>query len=146
MKVLSLWHPYAALAVYGFKRYETRPKAAPSTMKIGDRFGIASTKQIKTEQEACAEHPRLQRHYRDTGLPNWKDLPRGCIIGTVVLGESIKITTDMVMNLEEPEYVYGDWRIGRYAWPLSDPVLLKNPVPARGQQGIWEIDDNLIES
>ena len=136
MKIISLWQPYAV--VRGFKRYETRPYPPPRTIQRGDRFGIASTKQIKLDQQTAAEHPRLQRCYRALGLPDWRNLPKGCIVGTVVLGETILIKPEFVMELSEEEYVYGDWRDGRYAWELRDPIALKLPIPVRGQQGIWE--------
>jgi hypothetical protein len=143
MKVLSLWQPYAALAVYGFKKHETRPKPAPSTIKFGERFAIASTKQVKSEQEVAAENPRLQRYYRKLNLPDWRSLPRGCIIGTVRLDGCVQITNDLIMELDEQEYVFGDWRPGRYAWLLSEPRLLDCSIPARGQQGVWDYHGDL---
>src|SRR5580692_11927339 len=115
MKVICLWQPYAHLAVTRHKKNETRPFLPPSTLKVGDRFAIASTKQIKIEQQEAADHPRLVRHYRNLGLPAWRSLPCGCIVGTVALGEAFMIDNAIIADLDEKEYVFGDWRPGRFA-------------------------------
>ena len=145
MKALSLWTPYSQLAVNGFKKYETRPFAPPSTLKVGDRFAIASTKQIKSEQEIAADHPRLARYYRHTGLPDWRSLSRGCIVGTVKLGRTVEIVRNVIVDLPEEEYVYGDWRPGRFAWELLNPIVFATPIPVRGQQGIWDYRGEILE-
>ena len=31
----------------------------------------------------------------------------------------------------------GDWTPGRYAWELRNIKLLPEPIPAKGQQGLW---------
>lgn len=146
MKAISLWQPFAALAVNGYKFHETRPFPPPETLKVGDRFAIASTKQPKSEQQIAAEHPRLLRYYQHRSLPHWSKLPRGCIVGTVALGGCRLIDRHMVMVLDEEEYVYGDWSLGRFAWLLRDPIALKRPIPVRGQQGIWNYDGCIRES
>jgi hypothetical protein len=108
-------------------------------MRFGEPFAIAATKQIKPEQEAAADNPRLQRYLsRREGFECWRTLPRGCILGTVVLREAFEITREFIMELDEEEYVYGDWQPGRWAWRVSDPVVLPEPKPARGQQGVWD--------
>lgn len=144
MKVISLWQPYAALAVHGYKRFETRPFPPPRTMVVGDRFAIASTKQIKSEQQVAAQHPRLQRYYRNLKLPEWILLSRGCIVGTVILGKTTEITNSTIMELDEQEYVFGDWRPGRFAWELLEPLAFKVPISVRGQQGVWDYN-GLVE-
>ncbi len=42
----------------------------------------------------------------------------------------------------EKEISFGDWRPGRYAWLLEN-VRPITPVPARGQQGLWNWEDSL---
>jgi activating signal cointegrator 1 len=44
----------------------------------------------------------------------------------------------------EPELSYGDYTPGRYAWILTDVQRLPRPVPVRGRQRLWEVDDQLI--
>jgi hypothetical protein len=35
------------------------------------------------------------------------------------------------------EYKFGDFSAGRYAWDLHNPVLLPEPILAKGKQGLW---------
>jgi hypothetical protein len=39
---------------------------------------------------------------------------------------------------------YGDYAPGRYAWLLADVRPLPTPVPAKGRQGLWTPDADLI--
>ena len=39
---------------------------------------------------------------------------------------------------------YGDWTCGRWAWRLDDIVKLREPVAARGRQGVWRPDESLV--
>ena len=43
ISVISIWQPYASLAIHGHKMNETRGWKAPASL-IGKRFGIAATK------------------------------------------------------------------------------------------------------
>lgn len=36
------------------------------------------------------------------------------------------------------EYICGEYKVGRYAWMLTNIEILKNPIIAKGQLGIWE--------
>ena len=40
------------------------------------------------------------------------------------------------------EYLCGDYKIGRYAWILSDIEVLKTPIEAKGMLGIWNYEEN----
>lgn len=33
----------------------------------------------------------------------------------------------------------------KYNWVLSNPKILKSPIPTKGSLGIWEVDDDLLE-
>lgn len=35
---------------------------------------------------------------------------------------------------------FGDWQPGRWAWELTDVDVLREPIPAKGKQGVWEVD------
>jgi hypothetical protein len=50
----------------------------------------------------------------------------GCIIGSVEL-------VDCVQNSKSKWAEAGQWH-----WILRDPILLENPVPAKGSLGLWE--------
>ena len=38
----------------------------------------------------------------------------------------------------EQELLFGDWTPGRYAWQLANVKMLPEPIPARGQHGLWD--------
>ncbi|MCY3784547.1 MAG: hypothetical protein OXG79_12305 [Chloroflexi bacterium] len=40
----------------------------------------------------------------------------------------------------EPVCRCGDFGLGRYLWLLADIQPLTKPIPARGHQGLWELD------
>ena len=44
---------------------------------------------------------------------------------------------DIIVPTNE-EMLFGDWTPGRYAWEFVNMKLLPEPIPARGQQGLWE--------
>lgn len=142
MDVISIWQPYASLAVHGFKRIETRPFPAPARM-IGQRFGIASTKVIKPEQITAFNDERFAVYYAQTGLGSLDDLPNGYLLGTVLLHSCDVIRTqDDIDDLTEEEQLYGWHEIGRFQWRLRDPEVFTKPIPVRGKQGIWRWTDN----
>lgn len=41
---------------------------------------------------------------------------------------------------------FGDFTPGRYAWLLSDVRPLPQPVPAKGRQGLWRPDPDLLDA
>jgi hypothetical protein len=140
MRVISLWQPYASLLVRGFKLNETRPFPCPPHI-VGTRIGIASTKIVRPEQRDLVKDPTFSIYYEATGLPALDDLPHGCLLGSVFVHSSDIMTEDDLEDTTEEEQIFGDWKVGRYAWRCRDPEYLTEPVPVRGQQGIWTLTD-----
>ena len=70
--------------------------------------------------------------------PEWiAGLPRGVILGSVEIVDSVR-AEKVRDGLPALERAFGDFRDGRYAWKLANPVLFPEPVPARGKQGWWK--------
>jgi activating signal cointegrator 1 len=44
----------------------------------------------------------------------------------------------------EDQRPFGDFTEGRYAWLLENVLPLAEPVPAKGQQGLWTPDGTLV--
>ena len=135
MKVLSIWQPYASLAVHGFKTVETRSYPV-GEWAHGTRIGIASTKRIVAAQRAVMKDEEFLKQYGKTGLPELKELPHGFLIGTAIIETCYRIAQCHLGALGA-ERVFGDWRPGRYAWVLKDPEVWAEPVPVRGLQRMW---------
>lgn len=79
-------------------------------------------------------------------------LPRGAVIATANLVDCHSIHLDPKTHRIRlvssrgmqggvsgcsPEAFFGDYRPGRYAWEWADVQPLPEPVPCRGQQGLW---------
>lgn len=142
LRVISIWQPYASLAILGHKKYETRGWPAPTSL-IGQRIGIASTKVINYKQIKAFAKPNFQKHFQQLDDLEWlfalnlADFWHGHLLGTVKLDSCHKMTRKMIKEVGAKERAFGDWKIGRYAWSLVDPKPLKKPIPVRGQQGVW---------
>jgi len=136
MKIISIWQPWASLIVHGFKTIETRSWNAPKSV-IGQRIGIAATKNILPEQLAAFNDPDFQKFYCDTGLPALDQLPRGAVLGSAVLHSSSPIDQETVDDITDEEFAFGWFTEGRYAWRLRGQQAF-GPYAARGAQGLWE--------
>ena len=43
----------------------------------------------------------------------------------------------------EKEIILGDWTPGRYAWEMANVKILPEPIPAKGNQGLWNWKEEL---
>jgi activating signal cointegrator 1 len=66
------------------------------------------------------------------------EMPRGCILGTVVLSECVPA------QAAENHNNLGDFSPGRFAWRASEPQLLPTPIPFRGMQGFFNVPSELL--
>lgn len=100
--VLSIHQPYASLITAGVKRWETRSWPCPARY-VGQRIAIASTVQRETYGCHSCLVPSCRRVAANTWVckrcgdefhddPSWPgDRPTGCILGTVVITDSVPI-------------------------------------------------------
>lgn len=134
MKVITIRQPWASLIMVGAKGIETRSWA---TSYRGPILIHASASIGKMEQELCATEPF--KHY----LRELKSLPTGCILGKATL-RAVYPTSHLLGCFQSHPGVYnpnekhfGDYTAGRYGWLLSDVVAFQQPIPAKGQLGLW---------
>ena len=137
MKVISIWQPFASLAVKGFKVFETRTWPAPASI-IGQTIGIASTKDIKPVQRAYFDEDLFSDYYAGTGMPPLDDLPCGYLLGTVTVDGCEVMTEEFMEEVSDEEQAYGHWERGNFAWRLTDRMELEHPIPIRGAQGLYD--------
>jgi hypothetical protein len=76
-------------------------------------------------------------------LPPFDQLPRGALIGKVVLKDVVSLSelnlSDGTINLLTlEERAFGDYRPGRYAWLLEQPLRFRQPIPVKGGLGVWD--------
>jgi hypothetical protein len=142
VKVISVIQPWATLLALNEKGFETRSWAT----KYRGELAIHASKKI--DKMACRQEPFksvLAKHRYDEN-----NLPIGVILAIGFLEKCYKVigNSDDVAFIghganvidyvvQGNEYAFGDYTEGRYAWDLQDIKMIKPPIPAKGQLGIW---------
>ncbi len=173
MKVLSILQPCASLCVTtdpktgkAYKQIETR---SWDTKFRGPLLIHASKKwsqdQYNTMLHIGAEKPLAESGYHLVGVNKSRshmmtNLPLGAIIGMVNVVSTFQSELNKVGNwyqidkvtgkqfdweMTEQELAFGDYSPGRYGWLLSDPILFKNPIPCKGNLGLWNLPENMYD-
>jgi len=146
MKVISILQPWASLVALGHKRIETR---SWNTKYRGELLIHASAKFTKQQEVLSHEFYMM---VRDSRIYHCH---RGAIIGKVNLVAVVEVEAlvafpvgyygDNRYELTEQELAFGDYSPGRYGWLLSEPILFNNPIPAKGQLGLWNYECNKLK-
>ncbi len=66
--------------------------------------------------------------------------PLGAVVALVDLVACEQITSETVEKERLVERCLGVWSPGRYAWRFENPRMLEFPYPARGQEGLWQLE------
>lgn len=140
MKAVSLHQPAATLVAAGVKRFETR--SWPTTYK--GPLAIHASKNAAVldaifGQATPPEYRAIKRLMASVGLRSREIFPLGVVVCTVDLvccwqtdfTGGHKLVTDT-------ERIVGDWSPGRFAWGLARPTRFDPPIPAAGEQGLWQ--------
>lgn len=48
------------------------------------------------------------------------------------------------LEISRTEYAFGDYRANRFAWLCRNAVAFKEPIPFRGMQGLFSIEDKTV--
>ena len=134
MKALSVKQPWASLIMTGYKEVEIR------TWKTDYRGQLVIHTGTRGDSEAVDKF-----WGKDKSLIEKTDLPRGCILGKIELVDIVELYAPNWSDWKCYHRVSGVWP-GHplFAWWLSNPIKLKNPIPYKGQQGLFNIPDGLI--
>lgn len=135
---LSLWQPWATLIAIGAKQYETRSWAT----RYRGRIAIHAAKRMERDQVTLLTTRPFRQVLHAAGISLPSELPVGAFLATCRLVDCVR-TEAIVDQLSEQERAFGDYSPGRYAWKLDDLVPLAVPLPARGQQGLWDCTEVL---
>jgi hypothetical protein len=141
-----LTQPWATLVAVGENSIETR---SWGTSYRGP-LSIHSAKGFPRDaRELCRMSPYrevLTRH----GYADALSLPLGAVIAVAELVDVMKFTRGTLRDvrtraksreLPPHEADFGDFSPGRYGWVLKDVRALREPVPARGMLGLWEVSE-----
>jgi hypothetical protein len=167
MKALTLWQPWASLMAHGLKTIETRPVTAFWAKNFRGSLAIHAAKnwnedvlellKLGMNPSICFGNDDWRSIIKGivgAGYKTLGDLPTGavlCVVNVLDVG-TIRIShaegprvvfSDgaFIQVREEGEEAYGDYRDGRLGIVTSFSRRLKNPIPCRGKQGIWEWTD-----
>ncbi len=143
IKAISIWQPWASLIAVGAKTFETRGWA---TSYRGPLLICAAKRPMDRETMAFfvgfvhSEVPEIQ-----DDLPFGKAVALVDLVGCIATrsyGFSVK---GLDLHPTDPEYPFGDFSLGRYAWKLEN-VRAIEPFPVTGRQGLFwvEVPDDLL--
>lgn len=141
IKAITLHQPWASFFVAGVKTIETRHwQPSENQLKIGDYLAIHAG---KTTDYTSLKHlitnvfglkKRLIDVYGDDYL---NEMPEGKVLCVCRFG-GVSVAHKLVTN--PMEWALGNYGHDRFAWHLPIHVILTPPIPARGQQAIWEVE------
>lgn len=165
MKALTICQPRATLVALCAKCIETRnwattyrgPLAIHAGAGLGPVRGMRGLRALVAQEpffsalvDSVVEHAP-QRSLADEIV---NSLPRGAIVATCELVDCVpseKIVAAfgaygpedasggrMLWALSDQELAFGNYAPGRYGWLLANIQPLAEPIPARGQLGLWE--------
>ncbi len=125
MKVLTIKQPWATLIISGLKEYEFRGWKTKYRGKILIHAGKSLEKEY-AEKFKCYNF----------------EYPLGVILGEATLVDCIKVDENFNNELRNINpLVYGrSNHVENYAWKLEDIVIYENPIPVKGQLGLWNYE------
>ncbi len=120
MRAITLWQPWATLAIEGRKKIETRAWKPGFTGPIAIHAGRTVKKEF------------VERF----GVTS---APLGCVLGVVEVVGTMKFTErNVAESVPKDQLPYGDFFPGRYGWMLRVLMKFETPIPARGSRMIWD--------
>lgn len=141
MKAITIIQPWATLIALGEKRFETR------SWPTKHRGPIAVHAGKKLDKDAIQD-PVIYQAILKHGFRHMRDMPLGAVVAVADLTECYQsvdewsdgYVLDNGVYVATPEWCFGDFTPGRYAWEMSNVQQLAEPVPVKGQQRLWNWD------
>ena len=130
MKAIVLTHPWAYLVAYGIKTLETRTW----TTRYRGPLAMIASKNFDQKGEEMLKRSGIR-------LPMPHDYVFGAVLSTHVLRDVFLYTEEHVAQGLFPF----NPNERRFAWDLIDRKLLTKPIRVKGQLGIFDLPDGLLE-
>lgn len=147
MKAITLWQPWATMAVLGIKQHETRswPTKYRGQLLIhaAARFERAWLETVvqAIEHVLAVDVPRpLHRFINSSAYRYPGAYAVGALVGFVDVTDCYAVESAHSQGLDA---ALGDYSAGRWAWQLQGAVPFANPIPCRGRQGFWNYEPGL---
>jgi activating signal cointegrator 1 len=147
LKAVTIWQPWAQLIALGLKRYETR--SWPTSYR-GQLLIHASKKWGSDEIVHYGRLINMLACQFPGGYPGQLSfenaLPLGKIVALCDLVECWHCGVEPPPNVCRIESCCGDFGLGRYAWQLENMIHIMPPIEARGAQGLWNPDAEIVDT
>lgn len=133
---LTLDEPFASLIALDLKHFETRSWATAYRGLLAIHAGMT----MKPYARALLKDDVFKVVLGPLGVS--EPFPHGKIIALTELKEVELIGAKERDHYEDsPEWAFGDYTPGRYAWHLNGLLVLPRPIPLTGRQQLWRMDD-----
>ena len=151
MKAITILQPWASLIACGAKKIETRGWATkyrgPIAIHAGKQWEMWRRRLTYNNPFFEALWPVMtEEELKSDGYGRSQMLPVGAVIAIAELVDCVEIGHEAELAsgiiVTGNELAFGDYSLGRYAWLLEN-VRPITPVPARGQQGLWNWEERL---
>lgn len=134
VKAISLLQPWAHLVVIGAKKWETRG------WKTEHRGRVLIHASLSEDHMGLLTLDPFKKY---NGHPG-SIFTRGAIIGECMIQEIVRTEVQRGVISKE-EFAFGDWKTGRWAWKLVNPIQYKKPYFVKGSLSLWDFDDSLLK-
>ena len=135
MKCISLWQPWASLIAIGAKHIETR--SWPT--KHRGRIAIHAAKRAMDWEgaELWKKYSGQSWFQAIVAMSPTSGIRRGEVVAVADLYDCLP-TTSIIVSDRQAEL--GDFSPGRFGWFLRDIRALREPIPCRGRQQLFDVE------
>jgi hypothetical protein len=148
-KAISIWQPWATAIALGLKRNETRSWSTPYRGPILVCASKRWNPELEERQEWLAENLREMFGPHTDLVLEFNAVPvLGAIVAIADLVEcsptidAVKFSGSLDQRIE---LMLGDFTVGRFAWQIENVRRLPQPVPCRGQQGLFDPPPDVVD-
>lgn len=130
MRALTVHQPHAWAIVRGIKRIENRSRSTLYRGPLAIHAGLS--------RESLGDRDDWDDAVM-VGLPDWRDLPFGAVVGVVDLIDCVAVEAAERLHPDQYEFASGPW-----CWVLANPRPLSRPLPCPGSLGLWRLPANVL--
>lgn len=129
MKAITIYQPWASLIALGEKEYETRGWAVRWTGELAIHAGKRRDQEVEADFNLLEVRTAFARH----GIFSIDQLPFGAVICITHHNGCIPVE-----SIPPRRRRFGNYAPGRYGWEETNVRVFDTPIPAIGQQGVWD--------
>lgn len=94
----------------------------------------------KSRKSYDAWMPESWYRFYQCEFPPWESLTKGAIVGVVDVVDCFH----WLFNDPGKSRQYEKWGCGPYCWVLKNPRAFETPIPYKGNQNLFNVDDALV--